>query len=153
MTANRLRHALLALGCVLLAACDSLAVDAAPIPPHFTPEQQTRVEALISFFEHSTLDKQYAYSYALGDGRGYTLGWIGFTTSSGSAAEVVRRYAGARPLAPIPSFATRRTMWRARGTTNPPSATPPASARRRRWRWPCSTTPPSSTATATTPTV
>ncbi len=74
---------------------------AQPDLPHLTPEQQRRVEALVSFFEHSTLDKQYAYCYALGDGRGYTLGWIGFTTSSGSAAEVVRRYRQTRELAPI----------------------------------------------------
>ncbi len=69
--------------------------------PHLSPDQQRRTEALVSFFEHSTLEKQYSYWYALGDGRGYTLGWIGFTTSSGSAAEVIRRYKEVRELAPI----------------------------------------------------
>jgi chitosanase len=89
---------------LLFCACDALApLDQTPAGalPDLTTEQQARAEALISFFEHSTLDKQYDATYALGDGRGYTVGWIGFTTSSGSAAEVVRRYVQTRHLAPI----------------------------------------------------
>ncbi len=93
---------------LFLCACDGVsALDSSAQStdlPHFSPDQQRRVEALVSFFEHSTLDKQYAYWYALGDGRGFTLGWIGFTTSSGSAAEVVRRYKQTRELAPIVDY-------------------------------------------------
>lgn len=54
--------------------------------------QKLRAEQLTSLFENSTIELQYAYSVNLDDGRGFTAGRAGFTTATGDAYEVVKRY-------------------------------------------------------------
>ncbi|MEZ5669939.1 MAG: chitosanase [Alphaproteobacteria bacterium] len=60
-----------------------------------------RAEQLISIFENATPVIQYGYAEDIGDGRGITAGRAGFTTATGDAVLVVRRYATLRPDAPI----------------------------------------------------
>ena len=83
--------------------CDIVAPREA-LPPPALPTLDSaafrRAETLIAFFEHGTPAKRFDAVYRHDDGRGYTLGWLGFTTASGSAAEVVRRYAVRAPDAP-----------------------------------------------------
>ena len=78
----------------------------APADPGTVPfdrEHKVRALQLISVFENGTIELQYAYVEDIGDGRGYTCG-LGFTTATGDALEVVRRYTDAVPdnaLAPL----------------------------------------------------
>jgi chitosanase len=57
-----------------------------------SPQQKLRAEQLISLFENSTIEFQYAYAKVLGDGRGVTAGRAGFTTGTGDAYVVVQQY-------------------------------------------------------------
>ena len=56
------------------------------------PAQKLRAEQLISLFENGTIEIQYGYAEALDDGRGITCGRAGFTTGTGDAYIVVKRY-------------------------------------------------------------
>ncbi len=58
--------------------------------------QRKRADQLISVFENSTPELQYAYAENLDDGRGLTLGRAGFTTGTCDALEVIRRYGAAK---------------------------------------------------------
>lgn len=91
------------LAALAAAACDVVAPREA-LPPAILPTLDSaafrRAETLIAFFEHGQPVKRFDAVYRHDDGRGYTLGWLGFTTASGSAAEVVRRYAARAPDAP-----------------------------------------------------
>src|SRR4051812_36761752 len=69
-----------------------------------TPTQISRAFALTSLFENDTFDLQYDYVENLNDGRGYTAGRGGFTTSSGEVLEVVRRYHILLPGNPLDQF-------------------------------------------------
>lgn len=55
-------------------------------------EQKRRAEALTSVFENGTPTINYAAIERLDDGRGYTAGRAGFTTATGDALLVVKRY-------------------------------------------------------------
>jgi chitosanase len=61
------------------------------------PDQKRRAEQLTSLFENGTIEIQYGYAEALGDGRGITAGRAGFTTATGDAFEVVQLYTNQRP--------------------------------------------------------
>ena len=93
-----------ALVAAVLGGCDALA-PVRPPPGAALPTLDSaafrRAETLIAFFEHGELVKRFEAVYRHDDGRGYTVGWLGFTTSSGSAAEVVRRYAARAPTAAV----------------------------------------------------
>ncbi len=101
------RAALLLLLVILgasMGGCDAMAP--VPVPPaDALPTLDSaafrRAETLIAFFEHGQPVKRFDAVYRHDDGRGYTLGWLGFTTASGSAAEVVRRYAARAPTAAV----------------------------------------------------
>jgi chitosanase len=93
------------LAVLLLAGCaDDAAPDgSSPVPTSttttvvptvggLTAEQRRRADQLISVFENSTTELQYAYAEDLGDGRGITSGRAGFTTATCDAAEVIRHY-------------------------------------------------------------
>jgi len=69
-----------------------------------SPEQKRRAEQLTSIFENDELEFQYGYVEALDDGRGITAGRVGFTTGTGDAYEVVKRYAAAVPGNPLARF-------------------------------------------------
>lgn len=62
-----------------------------------TPDQKQRADRLISLFENNTLELQYGYAEHLHDGRGITCGRAGFTTGTGDAYEVVKRYTEQMP--------------------------------------------------------
>lgn len=83
----------------LLGGCDDLAPPNRPTVTLTPLDSATlrRTETLVAFFEHAEPVKRFDAVYENRDGRGYTLGWLGFTTASGSAAEVVRRYTARRP--------------------------------------------------------
>lgn len=72
-----------------------------------TPEQKRRADQIISVFENDTIELQYAYVEALGDGRGYTAGRAGFTTATGDVLVVVERYAEDAPDAALVAFLPR----------------------------------------------
>lgn len=83
----------------LLSGCDTLVPTNPPAATLAPLDSATlrRTETLVTFFEHAEPVKRFDAVYENHDGRGYTLGWLGFTTASGSAAEVVRRYTARRP--------------------------------------------------------
>jgi chitosanase len=60
-------------------------------------DQRRRIDQLISTFENSTTEIDYAYAENIGDGRGVTAGRAGFTTATCDAAQVIRVYTDAAP--------------------------------------------------------
>lgn len=50
---------------------------------------RAKLLAITSVFENSTPLPQYGYCEALGDGRGYTFGYCGFTSATGDGPQVV----------------------------------------------------------------
>ena len=62
-----------------------------------TPEQKLRAEQLTSLFENDTIKLQYGYCTELGDGRGYTAGRAGFTTSTDEVYQVMKIYCEKKP--------------------------------------------------------
>ena len=62
-----------------------------------TAEQRRRADQLVSVFENSTTEVQYAYAEDLGDGRGITSGRAGFTTATCDALEVIQGYTADEP--------------------------------------------------------
>lgn len=71
-----------------------------------TADQKHRAERLTSLFENDTIVIQYDSVENLGDGRGYTCGRAGFTTATGDALEVVKRYTSVKPGNALASFLT-----------------------------------------------
>ena len=74
------------------------------LSPGLTPEQKHRAEQLTCVFENDKLDFQYGYVEELGDGRGITCGRVGFTTGTGDAYEVIKRYTVVVPDNPLAHF-------------------------------------------------
>lgn len=68
------------------------------------PKQKRRAEQLTSIFENGTPEFRYDYVENLHDGRGYTCGRIGFTTGTGDALEVVKRYTKKVPHNPLAKY-------------------------------------------------
>ena len=60
-------------------------------------EQKRRAEALTSVFENGTPEIDYVYAEDLNDGRGFTCGRAGFTTGTGDAYIVVKKYTELNP--------------------------------------------------------
>ena len=86
-----------------------------------SPEQKRRAEQLTSVFENDKLEFQYGYVEELGDGRGITAGRVGFTTGTGDAYEVIKRYTAAVPDNPLAHFLpelTRLNMAEKKGDTS-----------------------------------
>lgn len=72
--------------------------DRAIVSPHtLSSEQKRRAEQLTSLFENDTLEIQYGYCAALKDGRGFTAGRAGFTTSTDEVYQVVKVYTQQKP--------------------------------------------------------
>jgi chitosanase len=59
--------------------------------------QRHITDELVSVFENATTEPAYDYVENLADGRGFTCGKIGFTTSSTEVRDVVSAFAGQRP--------------------------------------------------------
>jgi chitosanase len=62
-----------------------------------TDTQRRIADQLVSVFENGTTQPRYDYVEDLGDGRGYTCGKIGFTTSSTEVRDVVQAYVAQQP--------------------------------------------------------
>lgn len=78
-----------------------------PVTPSAGPlqgEQKRRAESLTSVFENGTPTINYAAIERLDDGRGYTAGRAGFTTATGDAFLVVRRYTETAPQNPLATY-------------------------------------------------
>ena len=67
-------------------------------------DERRRAELLTSIFENGSLDLQYGYAEALGDGRGITAGRAGFTSGTGDMLEVVRDYTRQKPNNPLAHY-------------------------------------------------
>ncbi|WP_426513891.1 chitosanase [Dactylosporangium sp. McL0621] len=68
-----------------------------PSAIELTATQRHLADELVSLFEHGDPDPHYAAVEALGDGRGYTCGTIGFTTSSTEVRTIVEAYDAEAP--------------------------------------------------------
>lgn len=62
-----------------------------------TADQYRRTLQLTSIFENSKLEFQYGFCKNIGDGRGYTFGFCGFTTKHADAKRVIREYLTMKP--------------------------------------------------------
>jgi chitosanase len=69
-----------------------------------TRRQKLTAEQMTSFFENLTLEFQYASAEKLNDGRGFTVGRIGFTTGTSDALMVVRKYTELVPQNPLAKY-------------------------------------------------
>jgi chitosanase len=69
--------------------------DTQPASFWLSPTSRRRADQLISVFENSTTEIQYAYVENLDDGRGLTLGRAGFTTATCDALTVIEHYGSA----------------------------------------------------------
>lgn len=78
-----------------------------PVTGTLAPDVRRRADSLVSVFENSTPDVRYDEVEALGDGRGYTAGRAGFTTATGDALLVVRRYVDDVPDSRLERFLPR----------------------------------------------
>lgn len=88
-------------------AVPSRATNSAPTTQIASPlqgEQKRRAEALTSVFENGTPTINYAAIEQLDDGRGYTAGRAGFTTATGDAFLVVKRYTERVPQNPLAKY-------------------------------------------------
>ena len=72
-----------------------------------TPAQRRVADQLVAIFENGTTEPRYDYVEDLVDGRGYTCGKIGFTTSSTEVRDVVEAYAARRPATPLAPYLPR----------------------------------------------
>ncbi|MDD2785732.1 MAG: chitosanase [Patescibacteria group bacterium] len=71
------------------------------------PNQKRRAEQLTTVFENGAPEFDYGYVENLDDGRGYTVGRVGFTTATSDAYLVVERYAELAPHSPLTSYLPR----------------------------------------------
>jgi len=55
-------------------------------------DQRRVADEIISVFENNTTDIQYDYAQDIDDGRGVTVGRVGFTTETGDLIELLKRY-------------------------------------------------------------
>jgi chitosanase len=67
-------------------------------------EQRRRADQIVSTFENSTTEIDYAYAENLGDGRGVTAGRAGFTTGTCDALAVIEIYGERVPDNPLGQF-------------------------------------------------
>jgi chitosanase len=86
---------------------DNLLPHAAQGDPWMTAEQKRRAMQITSVFENGTPEFEYAYVVNLDDGRGYTSGRVGFTTGTGDAYDVIRRYTERVPNNPLAKYLSR----------------------------------------------
>ena len=66
--------------------------------------QKRRCEQLINIFETQSKKNDYGFCENLNDGRGFTSGRSRFTTNSGEAYEVVKRYSNRRNDSPLNKY-------------------------------------------------
>jgi chitosanase len=92
---------------VVLSACTRSPSEPWPEPTTgpstvtLSADQRRIADELVSVFENATSDLRYDYVESLDDGRGYTCGKIGFTTSGPEVRDVVAAWAKRRPGDPL----------------------------------------------------
>jgi chitosanase len=59
--------------------------------------EKNTIQRLTSIFENSTPDFQYTFVSNIGDGRGYTFGFVGFTSGTYSGTMFLEEYRSLRP--------------------------------------------------------
>lgn len=74
------------------------------VAAEMTAQQKHRCEQYTSIFENDTTELQYAYVENIHDGRGFTAGRAGFTTGTGDAYEVVKKYTAHKHSNPLAHF-------------------------------------------------
>jgi len=74
------------------------------VEAELTEEQKRRCEQLSSVFDNESPTLNYGYAENLHNGKGYTTGRSSFTTSSGDAYEIVRRYSARKPGNPLARY-------------------------------------------------
>jgi len=84
---------------VFLAAFLVVSLEAA-----MTKDQKRRAEQYTSIFENDTIELQYDYVEDIDDGRGFTCGRAGFTTATGDAYEVVKKYTDKKKDNPLAKY-------------------------------------------------
>ncbi|MFE0464309.1 chitosanase [Kitasatospora sp. NPDC058965] len=89
---------------VLVATLAVPAIGHADSSEWLTGDQRRYADQMISVFENSTTELQYAYAENIHDGRGVTAGRAGFTTNDGDALKVVRAYTAVVPGNPLAAF-------------------------------------------------
>ena len=65
---------------------------------------KTTIQQLTSIFENSTPDFQYTFVSNIGDGRGYTFGFVGFTSGTYSGTMFLEQYQRLEPGNPLVKF-------------------------------------------------
>ena len=83
---------------------DTQPATTAAVAKWLSADQRRRVDQLISTFENSTTEIDYAYAQNIGDGRGVTAGRAGFTTATCDAAQVIRKYTETVPQNDLARF-------------------------------------------------
>jgi chitosanase len=84
-----------------------------PAPAHgpsdvgLSTDQRRVANQLVNVFEHSRPDARYDACTDLGDGRGFTCGSVGFTTSSTEVRDVISAYVHKVPDSPLASYLPR----------------------------------------------
>jgi chitosanase len=99
-----------ALLAVLPAACGGEPWPAAghgPSTIELTADQRHIADELVSAFEHGDPAPHYEAVETLGDGRGYTCGTLGFTTSSTEVRTLVEAYTAEVPDSPLARYLPR----------------------------------------------
>lgn len=81
-----------------------VAVLAATAAAEMSAQQKHHCEQYTSIFENDTTELQYAYVENIHDGRGYTSGRAGFTTGTGDAVVVVKKYTAHKAHNPLAKF-------------------------------------------------
>ncbi|CAG2170485.1 unnamed protein product [Oppiella nova] len=76
------------------------------VSANLSKEAKKRCESYTSIFENDSIDLQYAYVEDIHDGRGYTSGRAGFTTGTGDAILVVKKYTEMKADNPLAKFIT-----------------------------------------------
>ncbi|KAM3589771.1 hypothetical protein VKS41_000624 [Umbelopsis sp. WA50703] len=83
--------------CVETSNCTTF-YDITNLPKQSIDAHTTKMAELITnVFENGNTKMGYAYVQALGDGRGYTCGYIGFTTGTNDALTVINQYTQRKP--------------------------------------------------------
>ena len=105
----------------LLPACSLVRREAVPWPTgptigSLTAQQKRIADQLVNIFEYSSTTARYDQVNDLGDGRGFTCGKVGFTTSSHEVVDIVAAYVDQVPDSPLDRHLPRLRALAAKGS-------------------------------------
>jgi chitosanase len=107
------RVAFVVLLAILISTCSLLRADttaswpADPDTVTLSADQRRIADELVNVFEYSSTSARYDMVDDLGDGRGYTCGKIGFTSSSTEVRDIVAAYVTGVPDSPLARYLPR----------------------------------------------